>query len=314
MPYINRYSARALTAVFSTVIVLAAGANVWGTESAAPAEPTETGEVVGQSIDPTDQPKKGSDSVPLETIKKMVQDIKVCTVEDDSRVQLELQGPLLVSGIDRHAKFADGTMWLWRGTGRPPTVLSLSTNPGKTEWCYEFISLAAGAIQADIGGALTWSPKESGWNPMALPEAPPPAATKTGRLRQMKTLARRFTAEEIYADDSPWSPGEHWALRLLTQPIYRYGEANGSTLDGAIFAFCKAGTNPEALLTIELHKPSSGDPVWQYNFSPVTVIGLSAKLSGKQVWEREQIGLKTSTRTDPYWVYWRPFPKGGRRR
>lgn len=43
----------------------------------------------------------------------------------------------------------------------------------------------------------TWTPEGSSLKVQRLPNAPPPADTPAGRIRQMKSFAQKFTAHEF---------------------------------------------------------------------------------------------------------------------
>ena len=86
-----------------------------------------------------------------------------------------------------------------------------------------------------------------------LAAAPPPAAKEAARLRQIKEIARRFTAHEF------WDPeNSRFELRLLVQPVHRYRDAAGEIQDGAMFVLAH-GTNPEAMLADRGCRPDYGE-------------------------------------------------------
>ena len=122
----------------------------------------------------------------------------------------------------------------------------------------------------------------------------------------MKELARRFTAYEYYTEH--YHPGQRYQLRLMPQPAYRYGNADGGPLDGAFFVIAK-GTNLEILLVIELQAPGDTAAAWRYNCSRVTVAGLSVDLDGREVWKRDAIHIESTKASDPYWVYGSPVTR-----
>ncbi len=95
----------------------------------------------------------------------------------------------------------------------------------------------------------------------------------------MRALARDFSAET--QDDKE----QHWELRLLPQPLYRYESTDPDVLDGAVFAFVtSAGTDPEAILVLETRKPAGGgDPVWHYAVARFTDLNLWVRHKGTVV-------------------------------
>lgn len=296
---INRWVAATLTAVCFITAILAAGTKVL------PAEPDKSeGRAEPSGVSPTaaDESIKKQEGIPLKAGERMVRAIKVYAVNDGSRTRLKLQkGPLLLH-LDTPMAYSDGTMWVWGGQGRPNALLTLSI-VGKTTWIHEFTSLSTNGVEADTGRGPKWSPKKPGWNPQLFPSAPVPAKTDRARLRQMKELARRFTAFEYYTEY--YHPGQRYQLRLMPQPVYRYGKSDGGRLDGAFFVIAK-GTNPEILLVIELQAPGETAAAWQYNCSRVTVAGLSVMLDGQEVWKRDAIHIESTKTSDPYWIYGTP--------
>ena len=112
-----------------------------------------------------------------------------------------------------------------------------------------------------------------------MPDAPKPADSAIRRMNQMSTLARgRFAATDDFRQKG-WSE-----LRLLTKPVARYGEAETSVPDGALFAFVQ-GTDPEIFLLLEQGSGASG-PEWRYALAPMSCFGLKVSCSyGQEVWE-----------------------------
>lgn len=292
----NRQAAGTLTVVFFVTAVLIADTKVLPAERDKSKQPAD---LAGASPAPADESTKKQEGIPLEAVERMVRAIKVYKVADGARAQLKLQkGPLLLH-LDTPFGYSDGTMWVWGGQGRPHAVLTLSI-VGKRTWIHEFTSLSTNGVEADTGRGPKWSPKKPGWNPQPFPSAPVPAKTDRARLRQMKELARRFTAFEYYTE--LYHPGQRYQLRLMTQPVYRYAKPGGGSLDGAFFVIAK-GTNPEVLLVIELQAPGSTAASWRYNCSRVTVAGLSLMLDGKEVWKRDARHVQSTKTSDPYWIY-----------
>jgi hypothetical protein len=123
-----------------------------------------------------------------------------------------------------------------------------------------------------------WAPRAAGVTFKPLDDAPPVPPTARGRLSQMKTLARNFSAT------LERTTGEKDELRLLPQPLLRY-EPNDKKVDGALFSF-SLGTDPEAILILEANL-EGGAPAWQYAFARYHFIGLRASYQGREVWRAE---------------------------
>jgi hypothetical protein len=155
---------------------------------------------------------------------------------------------------------------------------------------HEFQSLAAGALTASNQGQEKWTPAQPGIERKPAPVAQPPAATAAGQLKQMRALAGEYGATVITSEK------DQQELRLLPQPVYRYGRPDGAVADGAIFAFCK-GTNPEVLLLVEAVK-NGKELEWHYAFARMTSRGCEVRRDDKAVWTAPR--LYGGVPTDPY--------------
>jgi hypothetical protein len=124
----------------------------------------------------------------------------------------------------------------------------------------------------------TWEPSRSGLTFVRADRIGPPAESTNARLRQMKTIADRFTAS-VDPDGTFANPEQ---LRLLTTPIYRYSATEQGILDGALFAFAQ-GTNPEVLLLIEADATAPTAKVWRYGFARMSCFFLRVHQGGQFV-------------------------------
>ncbi len=138
-----------------------------------------------------------------------------------------------------------GDVYIWISKGRPEVVGSF------LEWFepiqskeVELHSLSLEALKADRPDHLSWTTKRPGVELKPIPGAPQPAATPEKRLRQLRDLAKEFTARQIAHD------GVEYEMRLLSQPLYRYENTEGDLIDGALYVFVHAG-DPETFFLIE---------------------------------------------------------------
>ncbi len=134
-----------------------------------------------------------------------------------------------------------GTVWIWGRTGRPAAVLEMIREGRKDWFCFHATSETPIQLTAQTG--QTWTPKSSDLQFRPLPDAPPPADTPIGRMRQMRAFVKRFSAHQF------WMNGRN-EMRLLPAPLHRYEDPEQQLLDGAIFAVA-LGTHPEATLFLE---------------------------------------------------------------
>lgn len=183
-----------------------------------------------------------------------------------------------VSGIE------DGALWLWTKDGQPvATIDTFSTNKGKT-YSHQCQSLAEEPLVCQVGGKVQWSPQQAGVAYKPVPEAPKPSSTAAGRLIQMRAIAREFTVEDDFKTRWRGTEFNTHELRLLSQPLYRYGREGQPVVDGALFAYA-LGTACEALLLLEA-RDQNGEPVWHYALAGQTAYELRAKHKGQKVWSQ----------------------------
>lgn len=149
-----------------------------------------------------------------------------------------------------------GTVWLWGRQGRPVAVLEMIREAGRQDWfCFHATSDKPIKMTAKTG--QTWTPKSNDLKFQPLPDAPQPADSLAGRMRQMKEFSRKFLAHEI------WLNARN-EMRLLPAPLHRYEDRERQLLDGAIFAIA-LGTHPEATLFLEaVHPAGEPKPIWQF--------------------------------------------------
>lgn len=187
--------------------------------------------------------------------------------------------PILVFS-DPTRKESTGTVWAIGTEGRPKAILSLFTISGEKFWSYEFTSLTTETVTSGKPPKWEWKPKGSGLTLHDLKSDPVPANSPAARLTQMKSIARGFSATEVYHDTT------RTELRLLTQPLLRYADESQNIVDGALFAFAN-GTNPEILIVIEAVKANGGMPQWRYGAARMSSAELHLQLNDAEVWTIE---------------------------
>jgi hypothetical protein len=176
---------------------------------------------------------------------------------------------------------------IWTDQGRPEAIASIFFQNDK-DICHEFGSLSRSKkiVVRDMT-SVVWSPGKAGVEFRNFPDAPVPAEDRTARLRQMKSLAGRFTARlpPLKVDG-----GNPEVLRLLPRPLYHYElkdspDASLILRDGAMFAFVM-GTDPEAVLLLEAVE-REGKAVWQYAVARATAYPVEVSLGEEVVWSAE---------------------------
>lgn len=71
--------------------------------------------------------------------------------------------------------------------------------------------------------------------------------------------------------------------------MYRYEKPAGNILDGAAFGMTTNGTNPDAILIVELHRHEGRPPAWKFAVAGMTSCGLSVKLGDREVWTKPHV-------------------------
>ena len=175
-----------------------------------------------------------------------------------------------------------GTALAPADAGRPEAVAcAFTVDPQGSEFAIDLQSLSRGPLVAVRNGSRVWFPSQPGVKFRPVPDAPAPADSSVARLRQMKTLARRFSVKMLGWMEVGGSDQEE--LRMFPQPIYRYHGPDPELLDGALFVFVQ-GTDPETLLMLEAVRTQTGLQ-WQYDLVRRTSAALEGRYQGKTVWE-----------------------------
>lgn len=216
----------------------------------------------------------------LAEMRKRAEKTKVFTLSGNQQERAQLVGEPLVRYSDQPRVMADATMWAFGKPGRPQAMLKVEAyrrDDGTLVWLYSLGSLADSLITVQWGDGHRWKSKQPGLKWQPLSPAPPAEETPVSRLRQMKDFGRRFT---VRSHDPAHGKEE---LRLLPQPIHRYADPKAGIVDAAIFGFASFGTNPNALVLIELHKDATGS-AWRFAPARATDAGLEVCLDGQQVW------------------------------
>lgn len=224
----------------------------------------------------------------LKAMEERAADAKVRVVSNGKRSDAELVSKPLFHYSDQPRRITDATLWGWVADGRLVAACKIEKydleNPAN-QWLYCFGSLAPGLVQAEWPAGHDFSAKKPGIELARLAAAPAPAEGPSARLRQMKELAGRFSATMIEATVRD----NRQEMRLLPRPIYRYEKPTGEMQDGAVFGFTTNGTNPDAILVVELHKSPDLGGEWKFSVAGMTTGGLSVKFDDKEVWSKPAV-------------------------
>jgi hypothetical protein len=190
-----------------------------------------------------------------------------------------------------------GSVFVWTSQGRPEVVASIYKWYSQTPHLgVELHSLAHSPVRAVRNGQPEWVPNRAGVELKSIPGAPAPAGSPAQRLRQMRDLAKEFTASETDRN------GVVRELRLLTQPLYRYQSTDSVVLDGALFTFAE-GTDTEIIMLIEARRGDTGYG-WQYALARMNSVALRVQHRKREVWSVPTISWEqTFDPREPYTLF-----------
>jgi hypothetical protein len=181
-----------------------------------------------------------------------------------------------------------GVVYVWRHKGRPfvmGQLFSYLNGKGGRVYCHAMHSLARRdeKLTGLREGKVFWTPDSPGVEMHDVPDAPKPAASRAGRLPQMKEISRRFSA---YTEEA--TRGKR-VLRLLSAPLDRYLESAPEAADGALFSLA-VGNDPEVILLVEKGQVPGGGSIWQYGLALSTRSTSVVMLDEREVWRYDSTG------------------------
>lgn len=216
---------------------------------------------------------------------------------NEGSVSEPIERPLLAFG-DPARTASRGTLWAFGTKGRPDAFMKLWQGTDVAGiWYQSLIRAGDHRLLLRAPDGRQWRPPDEKVARTPIDKAEPPTVSRPGRLRQLKSLARRFTAYEVGDPDRARSE-----LRLLVQPVHRYDDADHALQDGAAFVFAH-GTNPELILLIEAAGATIDQTRWQYSLFPSSSAELHAALDGREVWLRPGAPGVVGRPTDDYWLF-----------
>jgi hypothetical protein len=189
---------------------------------------------------------------------------------------------LLAKPVMRWSSLKDysGDVFVWTRDGLPAVVGCMLSGPSgerARNMSHEFHLVADEPIAAiDLRSRQRWQPAE-GLKRSPVEGAPVPATSAAGRLTQMRQISRAFAVQMEAVNGT-------WELRLLPQPLFRYGDEQTEVVDGALFAHVwTTGTDPEFILLLECHKTENGS-AWHFASVQFTNRALRLEHNGREVW------------------------------
>jgi len=173
-----------------------------------------------------------------------------------------------------------GNVFVWTLNGRPTVLGSIyQWYSPMTHGSHEFQSLATEPLEGKREGRTVWRSQQAGIQWRAVPKQPVISDSKLTRTRHLRAMSRRFQVRKTDREDVSRE------LRLLAQPLFRYGSDDSDVIDGALYAFVQ-GTDPEVFLLIEARKVAGGHE-WYYALARMNSVKFVAHYEGQEIWRRE---------------------------
>lgn len=184
-----------------------------------------------------------------------------------------------------------GSVFLFvESSGRPAAVgdVFLFPRSQKHELYNEWHSLADEPLTVRWNGSPLMECDSAGLEWQSFQGSPVPATSRIARERQLRQLARRFTAQLVNREK------DKYELRLLTTPLYQFsaeeddaGNAaeKATCLGGGLFAFCQE-TDPEIFLLLEARRTEAGTS-WYWAAVEFSNLSLFLQLDDKPVWKAD---------------------------
>lgn len=220
--------------------------------------------------------------------------------EGTKRSKLELHPEPLLRWSNPAVGRVYGSVFVWTAGGRPVALASFYRwfSP-YTQRTAEFVSLSAEPLSAERLHRKLWAPPAGKVSYQPVPGAPVPDESGKKRLAQMRSLAREFVPELI--DRRVIDEGTEQQLRLLDQPVYKYGPGDAGLLEGGLFAFV-VGTDPEVLLVIEAREKDAGRQ-WHYALARMNRDAMRVRHKDHEVWSVPHLPSPWSDNRSPYLLF-----------
>jgi hypothetical protein len=221
---------------------------------------------------------RATESLPI--ARKAAESYSIALKRSRGRIELELHPEPLLQWSNPIGGSFHGSVFIWTEDGHPEVIASIYRKyvPTPPHLGVEFHSLTGAIVSAERDGQPEWFPAAGLAAPTPVPGAPTPADSPAHRLRQLREMAREFTATKTDRK------GVTRPLRLLTQPLYRYESPGHGVVDGALFTFVE-GTDPEVFLLIEaIRGEGEKAAAWRYALARMNSVNFRASHKDREVW------------------------------
>jgi hypothetical protein len=220
----------------------------------------------------------------LQFLKQKVVDLVLSRPDGEEPFPLRAEAVLLYSNPEKETGTSDGATFLWLDGKRPVAAVSFSIRRPENRAYRELTSFSAKPLVCGRPGTPSWTPKGGGLLNQSLAGAGlagagPPAEGSTQRLVQMRSLARRFSADCYHHQTDTPNP-----LRLLTSPLYRFEDAENGIIDGALFGYV-VSTDPELFLLLEAVRDAQENTArWRYSLARMSSLKQAVRLDNTEIW------------------------------
>jgi hypothetical protein len=195
----------------------------------------------------------------------------------DLSLSLKEEPVLRFSNPERDGGTWDGATFLWLEGTRPVAAICFGIRHPNNAVFREQTSFSSTPLVCRKSGVIAWAPQTGGLLNRPLADAPPPAESATGRLTQMRALARRFSATCYYKEAAT-------QLRVLPQPLYRFTDEKQGILDGALFALV-VSNDAELLLLLEAaNDVAKGKHQWRFSLARMSSLKHVVRLDDAEIW------------------------------
>jgi hypothetical protein len=207
--------------------------------------------------------------------------LKITVERDGKPVPADFKSEPILHYTDPERKFPDATLWAWTLDGQPVLFSKLEHmggNPPQSQYCIATSQDARITVRWPNGNA--WKSQKAGIDFQKIDDHTDlPQKTPQLRLIQLRTIAKRFHATTTDHEN------QNEEMRLLPQPILRYSNPQRSIVDGSVFALTSNGTNPDALLLVQIRQADGSQASWEFGVVGMTGDAVAVDLNGKSVYQ-----------------------------
>jgi hypothetical protein len=237
----------------------------------------------------------------LEQMRALARETRVAFADGRSEDLLRFVDKPIFRYDDQPRRFLDATVWVWTRAGRPVALQKIEAKrhqaTDQPQWGYCFTSLADDRLQVTWSDDRNYQSQEPGVTFRPVPDAPAVAEDSLRRRRQLRELARQFSARILINPATNRSE----EMRLLTTPLWEYEDEATRKLTGALFAFSTSGTNPDLVIWLEA-RPANTGLVWNYAPARMTTGGLTVSYRDDSAWQAPFVPPR-----DPAYATWTFF-------